>query len=219
MIDIKKCAFLSALVATLLFASTASANLITNGDFETGDLSGWTVFTTADGTNGIPPAVTSFDTTGGGASRAARFRVGRDTETIGTPEGGGIFQNINVLAAGILNIGLDIASDNDSVFFNADGGLFALLFDNVVVDSFGFGEIDDNSTERAALAAAVNATAGLHEIRIVMTRGFGQSSSTPDQYIDNVVATTASQISEPGTLAILGLGLTGLGFMRRRKAA
>ena len=36
---------------------------------------------------------------------------------------------------------------------------------------------------------------------------------------DFIVGTAVSSIPEPGTLAILGLGLAGLGFARRRKAA
>ena len=37
-------------VISLLFLSNANANLITNGDFETGDISGWSSFTTSNGT-------------------------------------------------------------------------------------------------------------------------------------------------------------------------
>ena len=37
-------------------------------------------------------------------------------------------------------------------------------------------------------------------------------------YVDNVAFVAATQIPEPATLALLGLGLAGLGFARRRKA-
>lgn len=219
MIDRITSAVLSAIFATFFVASTASANLITNGDFETGDFSGWTVFATAGGTTGVSDVV-SFDTTGSGASLAAHFQVGRVPTSIGPAEGGGILQNITLATAGLVTIGLDIASDNNGPNNNAAGGIFTLLFNNIVLDSFDFDFISSGVTQRTALNGVVAAAAGVHEIRIEMTRGFGRSDTTPEQYIDNVVATSAtSQIPEPSTLAILGFGLAGLALMRRRKAA
>ena len=60
----------------LLVPAAANADLISNGDFSTG-LTGWTVFTTANGTTGAGlPDVVSFNTTGSGASNSAQFNVG-----------------------------------------------------------------------------------------------------------------------------------------------
>ena len=58
-------------------AVSAHAGLI-NGGFETGDLSGWTRFTTANGSlPDLGDEVVPFDMDGDGAlSNAARFRVG-----------------------------------------------------------------------------------------------------------------------------------------------
>ena len=56
---------------------SAQADFI-NGNFGTGDLTGWTVFTTPDGTNGVDPVtgaslpdVVSYNTTGSGATKTA----------------------------------------------------------------------------------------------------------------------------------------------------
>src|SRR5437588_11523833 len=72
-------AVLLAVVVLGLTAVPASAAIVTNGDFETGNLTGWTTFTTAGGTAnaGSAPTVSSFDTTGSGASNAAQFNVGQ----------------------------------------------------------------------------------------------------------------------------------------------
>jgi hypothetical protein len=87
--NVKRTVFLAACVAALAVTLVASAAPVVNGDFETGDLTGWTTFTTANGTIGTP-AVVSFDTTGTGASNAAKFNVGRQVLGSGAPEGGGI---------------------------------------------------------------------------------------------------------------------------------
>ena len=86
----------------------ASAAPVPNGDFETGDLTGWTTFTTASGTIGTP-AVVSFDTTGTGASNAAKFNVGQRRRLAGIPQGGGIYQSVNT-AAGEFDVSADVAA-------------------------------------------------------------------------------------------------------------
>lgn len=202
----------AALAATLWFPALAQAMLI-NGDFETGDLSGWTTFTTANGTLGNGGAVTLFDTTGGGASLAATFNVGQVSFVDGVPAGGGIFQSV-ALAAGNYTLSADIAAFN-APSTNASGGIFDLLFDNVVVDTLDFGII--NGTERGLLASLVNVTAGVHEVRLRMQRPFLRDTNTPYQYLDNIVLRgDTPTVPAPATLALVALGLLCL---RRRTAA
>ena len=64
--------------ASLALASPANAELIQNGGFVTNDFTGWSLFTTANGTLGHSPApgVVSFDVTGSGAQNAD-FRSAR----------------------------------------------------------------------------------------------------------------------------------------------
>jgi hypothetical protein len=71
---------LAALALPLGGVERTNAGFI-NGNFGTGDLTGWTVFTTSNGTNGTfngvaLPNVVSFDTTGTGATNSALFEVG-----------------------------------------------------------------------------------------------------------------------------------------------
>src|ERR1700693_6125776 len=108
---------LLAIVAAVAFtAGSASANnLLTNGAFQSGDLTGWTVFTTSNGSNGPGafPFVSSFDVTGGGAQNAAQFQVGIASGPILVEGGGGLYQDLNS-GAGMLDVSFDFASEGDT---------------------------------------------------------------------------------------------------------
>ena len=138
------------LVGGLLYAQV---NLFANGDFETGNLSGWTQFTTANGTlGGAYPKVVSFDTDGDGTpTMSAQFSVGQVTGGSKTWEGGGIYQAVD-LVAGDYDISVDIAAEGSN-YGNGQAGKFELLVDGVVVDTYDFGPISANSTKRSLLAA------------------------------------------------------------------
>ena len=217
-------------MAIVSFVGTVShANLIINGDFETGDLTGWTTFTTASATaTGSLGAstVVLFDTNGdSNTSLAAQFQVGQVSPgTIGggSPlEGGGIFQDVNLLA-GDLTVSVDVAASSSGN--NAAGGLFELIFDGNVVDFFDIGDIGAGTVERGSLLfQAPNVVAGTHEVRIRMTRGFGTGSSTPRQYIDNVSLlgtpiATPTVIPEPLSIFQGLIGLATVSFFVRRRS-
>lgn len=198
-------------VGLLAGPMAAQANLVVNGDFETGDLSGWTTYTTANGGLGIGfPSVIAFDVTGGGASNAAKVKVGQIAFTPGVSEGGGIYQ-LFTFGGGDISINMDIAVQADSA--NGTAGLFELFVDDVLLDSFDFGSIQDDTTERASLGYSGVLASGDHYLRIQMTRT-ARVGPTPYQYLDNIVV---AAVPEPGTLALLGLGILGMGVSRRRK--
>src|ERR1051325_10193649 len=81
---------------------------VTNGNFSTGDLSGWNIFTTSNGTAnaGVSPDIQSFDVTGSGVSLAARFNVGQVQPGINY-EGGGIYQDIIFGSTGLASFSVD----------------------------------------------------------------------------------------------------------------
>src|SRR5262249_55483635 len=92
-----------------LVSSLARGGQLVNGGFETGDLTGWTLFNTALGGTALADVV-SFDTAHTGApSQSARFEVGETSGGIGgggLGQGAGIFQDVSLLA-GQLNIALN----------------------------------------------------------------------------------------------------------------
>jgi hypothetical protein len=148
-------------VGLVLTAPAAHADFI-NPDFQTGDLTGWTPFTTANGTNGMSlPDVLSFNTTGSGASLAAHFRAGQVVLTSGVFAGGGIRQSLNV-AAGNYTVSLDFAVNNVTTSSIIDqAGRIQLLVDGVTESpSFNSGIIGGGQTIRTHLDIPVSLTAG-----------------------------------------------------------
>ena len=203
------------LVALLTTAGRGQAGVI-NGDFQTGDFAGWTTFTTANGTIGTP-AVVAFDTTGIGASLAARFSVGEATFDA-TQQGGGIFQSMVVSTPGDYSMYVDIAAERIGGAPNGSAGLFSLLLNGVVVDSHDFGGIFGNTTVRSSLATTVTLGAGTHEFRVLITRPFTAPFGL-NQYVDNARFDLVSPatVPEPSSIAILGIGALGMGLLVRRK--
>src|SRR5689334_21991375 len=168
------------------FAGTAAAATLTNGDFETADLTGWTTFVTPNGAIGSPNGATGpagvalFDTTGSGPSYAAHFSVGEIAGQVGNgpPEGGGIYQTVTI-SAGTYVLSADIATYGG---FNADCGSYELLIDGAGVGRHDIGQCGAVGTYRSTLNATVSLSAGTHEIRIVITRRY-YPDFTMTQYI------------------------------------
>lgn len=204
------------------FNNTARADFI-NGDFETGDLTGWTTFTTANGTlgNGLP-AIDLFDTTGNGPSLAAHFNVG-DAVYTQLQEGGGLLQDL-VLGPGSYTFTADIASEDDpNGKVNGAAGIFSLLMDGTQLAQVDLGGFTAFAPIlRGNLSASFDlATEGAHEFEILITRPYGSSGDqTPQEFVDNMVLVDPPSLAEPSNLSLVAAlsGLLAL-LARRRLAA
>jgi hypothetical protein len=176
------------LAAALTFVAVASAvgaNGVVNGDLETGSLSPWVTFTTANGTIGTP-GVGSFDTTGTGASLAAEFNVGEVNFT-GQNEGGGIYQNFS---GAPYTVSADVATQAAPGHpNNGDCGTFFLQLDGSTIASHAFGTCPGSSVARWHFFVHIpNGVLGFHQLRILIERTFLGSGPTltPGEYVDNV---------------------------------
>lgn len=177
-------------LGSLIPAAVMASHTFTNGDFETGDLTGWTPFLTSNGTVGVGhPIVVPFDTNGDSiATNSAGFVAGQVVFDPGSFQGGGLHQSTE-LETGDLTVSADIAARNLTPFGNGEGGRFELLVDGAIIDSHTFGPILIGEILRSTLGATVSiGTAGSHEIRLRVSRPFlAGIGGTPTQFIDNVV--------------------------------
>jgi len=202
--NINKIQHIFCFVLLVAAGSCFGQSLLVNGDFETGDFSGWTQFITANGTVGTP-TVTSFATSSNGtASLSAAFQPGNNLAN-GSQQGGGIYQYFSLASVTSLAFSLNTASY--ATYANADGGQVSVLLDGITFDTTSFGNMGKGQTEYAILAANIlNVSAGQHELEILDTRGFGYEWYTPIDYIDNV-SLTVTTAPEPSSWCLLCLGI------------
>ena len=176
------------------FLSHATQPLIKNGDFEKGDLSGWTVFTTPNGTLGGEgfPGCVEFDVTGDGVlTKSLSVKVGQqDYQADGTPLAGGGVATTVWVEMGRATVTADIAAtySSPSNRRNLAAGLFEILLDGHVIAHHDFGPIDDGTTQRFTLKGATPVSAGKHEVRIRVRRPFRSvvHDQAPRQFLDNI---------------------------------
>jgi hypothetical protein len=207
--------FLSTILAMQLSTSGKATQLVTNGDFETGDFTGWTLFSTSNGSLGASPLprVSSFDVTGNGPTTAAQFQVGEVNFT-SFQEGGGLRQSITT-TAGIIQFSADIAALG-ATFQNYEAGVFTVLLNGITEGTVDLGLIDPQETIRQHLGFSSAVSAGAQDVEILITRpytnGFSSAlyDSTPLEYVTGISA--VESVPEPSTWVMMVLGFAGIGF-------
>ena len=175
-------------VPALSFAYPARANLITNGGFETGDFSGWTVF----GTDNAVVGPTPFTSPHSGNFQAI-FGFGDNS----------ISQNVTTTPGSFYVITFWLAPDvrqggSPSVAVNWGGS-------NIFSESF---TSPSGYTEHTF---TVNASSPATQLQFQFSSIFGNVF-----YLDDISVTRAGVPDGGSTVSLLGLALFGVAVLRRK---
>ncbi len=213
----KKLSILGAALLALMMALSGlatAANLLSNGSFESGSFPPWVQGVTPNGTPGAGfPIITAWPL---GGMNAAEYEVGEVTFD-GTFQGATLSQTFST-TGGTLNLGFMWAAMGDGIHQNADGGFFALVLDGVTLASHDVGTIDPTQLITGNLMATDPVSAGVHTFEIDILRPYlSTQGNTPYQFVTGAfVNGPGGSTPEPSTLLLLGSGIAGLWFRRRR---
>lgn len=197
-------------------ASPAVAGVL-NGNFETGDLTNWTITFTPGGTTAVMN-VESFDIDGPGplgSSLAARFSVGRAAGVTTGNQGIMMTQLASVVAGNAYQIDFDWAAWRPAgQGSNTQGGIFDIIVNGVSIANALAGATSGAAPRFGHLTGNfVAAATGEIEVGVMITRPFTVPTPTAPtlfQFIDNF-----TMVPTPGTTALFALA--GLAGVRRRR--
>jgi len=210
-------------VALVSTGTSEAASIVTNGDFETGNLSGWTVNAGNDPTH--PPIVIGYNNTFG-------FPNGAYGESVPTPINGmssgtyfsadtapqSISQTLALTANTLYTLSFDIYAPQNGRNNPFDASLFATLNGSAIskvfsADSLTSGWVYYSTTFTSMAASAYNFALDFK----------GGGNTAADFVIDNVSvaddANLTTAIPEASTWAMMLLGFAGLGFSAFRRRA
>lgn len=171
------------------------AGLLNQTNFENGKMAPWENFVTPNGTlggTGLPTVVLFETVKDGQMSESLQFKVGqiRYDPDYETEQGGGLAIQITTETR-TLNLSAYVAATYHSPKDkrNLAGGLFQWVVDEQVIASHDIGPIEKGGILRHHLNAHHPVNAGVHTIRLRITRPFTShpGQDAPFQYVDNLL--------------------------------
>jgi len=219
-----------ALVFALLGSGAAHANLLVNGDFNTGipNAPGWTIMGNVFHVGMSPPQFPPFWFGAGTAAENGPGVIAFNADN--AQVNGTISQTFGTVAGASYSFEFDFGgTTNTTQWLLAEilGSAPLPLFSQVVHDTNLPGTGDDALQPFifAFLADGAHATVRFTDCGDALTDGidecgplFNNPTLNVDGVLDNVSVIGPSPAPEPATLGLLGIALAGLGLARRRRA-
>ena len=212
--------YASALIAVLVLHSQASAQSFVNGDFQTGDFTGWTVGLTSGGATAVQ-LVTMIDIDGPGPltdSLAAQFSAGRATGVTTGEHGVTLMQTLLLQGGTTYTFDFDwAATRSPGLGANTQGGIFALMVDTTEITRQAAGSTSAAAPKFGHVTGSFTpATTGSYSVGVWILRPFTiPTPATPTlfQSVDNF---TAIVVPGPASMALMALGAFVVVKRRRR---
>lgn len=201
---------LSLLCLAIVSASASADEFAVNGDFETGDTTGWSVFTGS----GQSFAVTSSGVESGSFSG--------ELNNTAAPSGA-VIKQAN-LGVGVIGSGEAVTIAFSAKGSFANGGVaFAEFFSELSgggvskAEILGGGPLSLTSDWQDFSFDAITGGDVSGGVTLQFNAATGaDAGSTAQLFLDNVSVSTVSAVPEPGSLALIGLGSIGMLIRRRR---
>lgn len=209
---------IKALVVMLTFmfaaiSAKAATNLLTNGNFETGNLSGWTWTAMPYSDPAMNPTVVTFDAVEGQSSPCFRVNPGPNLMHFGFLTGGVLSQTINLVAGTEYAVSVGAVAIQNADGMAPDAGLIALSMGSSPLWDWDVADIGTFMTFRNSYSGTYTpASTGPYNLKLSFLSSVNSISPVLFHYVDNVSVV----IPEPATLLLLGLG--SLALLRRKRA-